>query len=163
MERIKFEKEQDKMNIEQVLKEKGYLMTLPFGTSMLPFIRPQRDIIVVRCYEGEAECRDVILYRRNGGKLVLHRILKVDADGYVLCGDNQYKKEYGIKKEQVLGVLDGVYRDEKYIDCKKSRGYKVYVKFWCSSLFTRRIILKVKWTFIRGGSYLIRRICRKVR
>lgn len=55
MERIKFEKEQDKMNIEQVLKEKGYLMTLPFGTSMLPFIRPQRDIIVVRCYEGEAE------------------------------------------------------------------------------------------------------------
>ncbi len=98
MERIKFEKEQDKMNIEQVLKEKGYLMTLPFGTSMLPFIRPQRDIIVVRCYEGEAECRDVILYRRNGGKLVLHRILKVDADGYVLCGDNQYKKEYGIKK-----------------------------------------------------------------
>ena len=112
---------------------------------MLPFIRPQRDIIVVRHYEGEAECRDVILYRRNGGKLVLHRILKVDVDGYVLCGDNQYKKEYGIKKEQVLGVLDGVYRDEKYIDCKKSRGYKVYVKFWCSSLFTRRIILKVKW------------------
>ena len=104
-------------------------MTLPFGTSMLPFIRPQRDIIVVRHYEGEAECRDVILYRRNGGKLVLHRILKVDVDGYVLCGDNQYKKEYGIKKEQVLGVLDGVYRDETYIDCKKSRGYKLYVKF----------------------------------
>lgn len=100
MERIKFEKEQDKMNIEQVLKEKGYLMTLPFGTSMLPFIRPQRDIIVVRHYEGEAECRDVILYRRNGGKLVLHRILKVDVDGYVLCGDNQYKKNMGLKRSR---------------------------------------------------------------
>ena len=69
MERIKFEKEQDKMNIEQVLKEKGYLMTLPFGTSMLPFIRPQRDIIVVRCYEGEAECRDVILYSCHVGSV----------------------------------------------------------------------------------------------
>ena len=131
------------MNIEKVLEEKGYLMTAPFGTSMLPFIRPQRDIIVVRKYQGEAKCRDVILYRRVGGKLVLHRILEVGADSYVLCGDNQYIKEYGVKKEQVLGVLEGVYRDEKYIDCKKGRGYKVYVRLWCKSLFMRRIILKV--------------------
>lgn len=161
MEIQKSDKEQEKMNIEKVLEEKGYLMTAPFGTSMLPFIRPQRDIIVVRKYQGEAKCRDVILYRRVGGKLVLHRILEVGADSYVLCGDNQYIKEYGVKKEQVLGVLEGVYRDEKYIDCKKCRGYKVYVRLWCKSLFMRRIILKVKWTFIRGGSYLKRKICRK--
>ena len=161
MEIQKSDKEQEKLNIEKVLEEKGYSMTAPFGTSMLPFIRPQRDIIVVRKYQGEAKCRDVILYRRVGGKLVLHRILEVGADSYVLCGDNQYIKEYGVKKEQVLGVLEGVYRDEKYIDCKKSSGYKVYVRLWCKSLFMRRIILKVKWTFIRGGSYLKRKICRK--
>ena len=115
MEIQKSDKEQEKLNIEKVLEEKGYLMTAPFGTSMLPFIRPQRDIIVVRKYQGEAKCRDVILYRRVGGKLVLHRILEVGADSYVLCGDNQYIKEYGVKKEQVLGVLEGVYRDEKYM------------------------------------------------
>ena len=95
-----------------------------------------------------------------GGKLVLHRILEVGADSYVLCGDNQYIKEYGVKKEQVLGVLEGVYRDEKYIDCKKGRGYKVYVRLWCKSLLMRRIILKVKWTFIRGGSFLQKNIKR---
>lgn len=158
MEIQKSDKEQEKLNIEKVLEEKGYLMTAPFGTSMLPFIRPQRDIIVVRKYQGEAKCRDVILYRRVGGKLVLHRILEVGADSYVLCGDNQYIKEYGVKKEQVLGVLEGVYRDEKYIDCKKGRGYKVYVRLWCKSLLMRRIILKVKWTFIRGGSFLQKNI-----
>ena len=103
----------------------------------------------------------MLFYTGVGGKLVLHRILEVGADSYVLCGDNQYIKEYGVKKEQVLGVLEGVYRDEKYIDCKKSSGYKVYVRLWCKSLFMRRIILKVKWTFIRGGSYLKRKICRK--
>ncbi len=43
---------------------------------------------------------------------------------------------------------------KKYIDCKKGRGYKVYVRLWCKSLLMRRIILKVKWTFIRGGSFL---------
>lgn len=42
MEIQKSDKEQEKLNIEKVLEEKGYLMTAPFGTSMLPFIRPQR-------------------------------------------------------------------------------------------------------------------------
>ena len=54
MEIQKSDKEQEKLNIEKVLEEKGYLMTAPFGTSMLPFIRPQRDIIVVRKY-GEKQ------------------------------------------------------------------------------------------------------------
>ena len=143
MEIQKSDKEQEKLNLEKVLEEKGYLMTAPFGTSMLPFIRPQRDIIVVRKYQGEAKCRDVILYRRVGGKLVLHRILEVGADSYVLCGDNQDIKEYGVKKEQVLGVLEGVYRDVKYIDCKKGRGYKVYVRLWCKSLFMRPSLIHI--------------------
>ena len=52
MEIQKSDKEQEKLNIEKVLEEKGYLMTAPFGTSMLPFIRPQRDIIVVRKYQS---------------------------------------------------------------------------------------------------------------
>ena len=54
MEIQKSDKEQEKLNIEKVLEEKGYLMTAPFGTSMLPFIRPQRDIIVGRKYQGDA-------------------------------------------------------------------------------------------------------------
>lgn len=160
MEIIK-DKEQEKLDIERVLEEKGYLMTAAFGTSMLPFIRPQRDIIVVRRYEGEAKCRDVILYRRESGKLVLHRILEANSGSYVLCGDNQYTKEYGIKKEQVLGVLGGVYRDKKYIDCNKSMSYKVYVRLWCGSLLIRKIILKVKRIFINGVSYLKRKIYKK--
>ncbi len=56
--------------------------------------------------------------------------------------------------------MEGVYRDEKYIDCKKGRGYKVYVRLWCKSLFMRRIILKVKWIFIRGGAFLQKNIKR---
>ena len=36
MEIQKSDKEQEKLNIEKVLEEKGYLMTAPFGTSMSP-------------------------------------------------------------------------------------------------------------------------------
>ncbi len=107
MEIQKSDKEQEKLNLEKVLEEKGYLMTAPFGTSMLPFIRPQRDIIVLRKYQGEAKCRDVILYRRVGGKLVLHRILEVGADSYVLCGDNQYIKRIWRKKRAGIRSIGG--------------------------------------------------------
>ncbi len=34
MEIQKSDKEQEKMNIEKVLEEKGYLMTAPFGTKL---------------------------------------------------------------------------------------------------------------------------------
>ena len=114
MEIQKSDKEQEKMNIEKVLEEKGYLMTAPFGTSMLPFIRPQRDIIVVRKYQGEAKCRDVILYRRVGGKLVLHRILEVGADSYVLCGDNQYKRIWRKKRAGIRSIGGSLQRRKIY-------------------------------------------------
>lgn len=57
---------------------------------------------------------------------------------YVLCGDNQYRKEYGVQPEQILAALTGFYRGNQYIDCEKNKKYKQYVKLWCSPLFPRR-------------------------
>lgn len=45
--------------------------------------------------------------------------MKTKPDGYVLCGDNQWVLEWGINDEQVLGVLKGFYRGERYVDCEK--------------------------------------------
>lgn len=59
-------------------------------------------------------------------------------EAYVLCGDNQYRKEYGVQPEQILAALTGFYRGNQYIDCEKNKKYKQYVKLWCSPLFPRR-------------------------
>ena len=85
-------------------------------------------------------CRhQVILYRRENGAYVLHRVMEnSDHNSYVLCGDNQYRKEYGVQPEQILAALTGFYRGNQYIDCEKNKKYKQYVKLWCSPLFPRR-------------------------
>ena len=75
------------------------------------------------------------VYKRQ----VLHRVMEnSDHNSYVLCGDNQYRKEYGVQPEQILAALTGFYRGNQYIDCEKNKKYKQYVKLWCSPLFPRR-------------------------
>lgn len=127
--------------IEEVLKEKGEVVSAPLGISMLPLIRPQCDVVLLNRDTSQIGRYDVILYKRNNGKYILHRILGKNEDGYILCGDNQYRKEYGVKNEQILAVMKGFYRGEKrYIDVK-SRGYRLYSKFWCCSLMLRKMML----------------------
>lgn len=127
--------------IEEVLQEKGEFVSAPLGVSMLPLIRPQCDVVLLRRDMSEIGKYDVVLYKRKNGKYILHRILGQNEKGYILCGDNQYIKEYGIQKEQILAVMKGFYRGEKrYIDIQ-SKGYRIYSKFWCCSLTLRRIFL----------------------
>ena len=83
--------------IREVLDSGGEFQLFPRGTSMLPLIREKRDyVILVQCAE-RPKPKDIIFYQRKNGQYVLHRILKVREDGYVLCGDNQAWLEYGIR------------------------------------------------------------------
>ncbi|WP_087157083.1 S24/S26 family peptidase [Lachnoclostridium sp. An181] len=126
--------------LEKALKEKGYIINAPVGESMLPLIRPDRDTVVLKRFEGQAKKYDIVLYKRANATYVLHRILAILPEGYVLCGDNQWVREYGVKKEQILAVMEGFYRDEKYIDVHSGK-YCLYTKFWCLSLSARKCLL----------------------
>ena len=127
--------------MEQTLKDNGELLTVASGISMLPCIRPQKDILhLVRSTETACQY-DVILYRRKNGKLILHRVMECQNSRYVLCGDNQSVLEYGIEEAQILGVLRGFYRGNHYIDCETNPIYEIYVKVWCSSLKARKWFL----------------------
>lgn len=141
--------------MEELLREEGKLVTTAIGVSMLPCIRPKRDIIVLERPEGRVAMRNVILYKRKNGAYVLHRIIQVRPNDYVLCGDNQYIPEPGIRDNQVLGVLKGFYRGERYIDCEKNRLYRMYVRFWCVSITARKLILR--------SLHLTKRICGKLK
>ena len=50
--------------MEQILLEDGELFTAASGISMLPCIRPQKDILHLIRPEGTVETSEVILYRR---------------------------------------------------------------------------------------------------
>ncbi len=116
----------DGSNLEALLHEQGEIMCSTSGTSMWPMLRHRQDMIVVGSESGDLKRHQVPLYRLPSGKLILHRILKVKSDYYVIRGDNLFRKER-VPKDWVIGVLKAFYRDGKYYDCEKSRAYKAYV------------------------------------
>lgn len=110
------------------------------GNSMYPMLRSRRDTIVVRPCTGRLRQYDVALYKR-GGKYVLHRVLEVRPEDYVIRGDNCLGKEYGIRDGDVLGVLTAFHRGEHQVSLESS-WYKLYVQIWCK-IFPLRLIAAV--------------------
>ena len=111
------------------------------GSSMWPFIRQGRDLLVIRRPEGRLKKYDVPLYRRESGQYVLHRVLQVRERDYVICGDNRWTKETGITDRQILGVLTAVVRDGKQVSVTDWR-CRLYAHLWCDLFPLRAFFLK---------------------
>lgn len=131
------------VSFEEMLDKSGYLVFTNVGTSMMPLLRQGRDVMEIR-RKGDERCRkyDAVLYK-VGSKYILHRIIKVRENDYVIVGDNCYRREYGITDEQILGVLTGIVRGGKHISVD-DRAYKLYVHLWCDFYPIRAAILFCK-------------------
>ena len=118
--------------IEHVIARNGRYIASPQGISMRPMLRQGRDTVLLVPPERTLVRGDVILYRRPSGKLVLHRIVRVKKNGYLLGADNLAHREKGVQSDWIIGVMRGFYRDEKYIDAT-AFGYRAY---WHLMLYT---------------------------
>lgn len=129
---------------EEQLKTNESAAFLTSGTSMRPLIRAHKDIVVISRVQKPLKEGDVPLYKKDGAdKLILHRIIDIAPDGtYIIRGDNTYSKEY-IPQCDIIGVMTALYRGGKYIDCKTSKLYKVYIKV-NRFLYPVRYLWKVK-------------------
>lgn len=58
------------------------------GHSMEPFLVHERDQVLLSPITREVRKGDIILYQREDGQYILHRICRIRADGYDLVGDN---------------------------------------------------------------------------
>lgn len=133
---------------EDVIERDGRLVYTNVGDSMRPLIRQDRDILIIEKPRGRLKKYDVPLYKRDSGQYVLHRVLKVRENDYVICGDNRYSKEYGITDRHIIGVLTAVVRDGKEIPITDWR-YRLYVHLWYDLFPIRAFIFKAthlpKW------------------
>ena len=93
----------------------------PKGTSMLPLLRQNIDSIVLAKAPEKLKKYDLPLYRRDDGHFVLHRVVGVDKDGYMMCGDNQCIYEHGITQNHILAIAVGMYRGEEFVSFEKKR------------------------------------------
>lgn len=130
---------------KDVIDKKGYYIATPIGISMLPLIRETVDTVKLVKPDRELKKYDVVLYQRpQTGVYVLHRIIKVRKDSYDLCGDNQVVVEHGVKRDWIIGVMEGFFRDEEYIPITDEK----YIKYSIKRVKSRKRRY-LKWIFIR--------------
>lgn len=122
--------EKKNVNIEKLLSEGNTIQIKPRGYSMYPMFVPDRDEALIKKADIDNIKRgDVVLYRRKGSILVLHRVYKKKNGMFYMVGDNQTQVEGPLKSEQVIGILTGFKRNGKYISTN-SFFYKTTAWIW---------------------------------
>ena len=138
------------VSYEEYLDQNGSMTYTNVGVSMLPLLRQGRDLFTLE-KKGDARCKvgDVVLYRADG-KYVLHRVVEVRENDYVILGDNCVRREFGISDEDIIGVMTGFVRGGKEHSVSDA-GYRLYSALWLRTE-KPRIFLK------RARAWLRRRL-----
>ena len=132
--------------LETVLQEGGEITFTPRGNSMRPMLKGGVDVITLKRFNRPLKKYALPLYRRENGQFVLHRVIGKNKDGYVMRGDNQLDKEYGITDENILGEVVAFTHNGK--QCKTTDfSYKLYCILRCN--FFTIFLRKVKGKIIR--------------
>ena len=140
--------------IEKCLKTEGCYVSLTSGVSMRPLFKTHRDVVVISSPKEELRKYDVALYPRGDGRYVLHRVVGVKDDVYLIRGDNTYKIER-VPKSLVVGVMTAFNRKGKQYDLSEF-SYKFYSRFWNFIYpvryllwIARRLLFKIKRALLK--------------
>ena len=113
-------------NIDKILEKDGVYVSTTSGVSMYPMLRDRRDTVIIQPPLERLKKYDVALFHR-GDKYVLHRVIKVMPDSYIIRGDNCIATEH-VKDSDVIGKLVQFYRADREKNMN-SIGYKLYSRF----------------------------------
>ena len=130
-----------KTTYEEELVRSGSFTHTFRGVSMRPLLIQGRDMFTITKKQGRCNKYDVVLYKRPPASYVLHRVVEVREQDYVILGDNCLNKEYGIRDEDIVGVMTSFVRKGKEYPVSHC-GYRVYSVVWYKlyplrSFFTR--------------------------
>ena len=129
----------------RIAREGKIVRILGRGNSMRPLLLGDRDYVYLRTLEdGEQYSKgDVVLYW-SGGIYIMHRILRIVPEGYIMLGDGNQELETPIPSERIYLKAEGFLRDGKYISTKRT-GYKIYVMLWGTFWRFRPFVRRCKW------------------
>ena len=127
--------------IEESLKYKSDVRITIKGNSMYPLLRSEIDSVRLTNVKKVRRFA-MVLYRRESGQYVLHRILKCKGDLLGIAGDNEIRLEYPVKKSQIIAQVSGFWKGDKYFSCKNPL-YRLYVLFWAAIFPKRRKAIPV--------------------
>ena len=116
------------------------------GNSMSPFLVHGRDTVYLSRLDRPAKRGDVLLYKRESGAYILHRVYKVEKDSYTMVGDAQTQLEQGIRQDQIIAIMTSALRKGK-LQKKGSFWWEFFEKLWIRIIPLRPIITKI-YTYI---------------
>ncbi len=130
------------LRVEEELEKYGTYASNTNGTSMRPLFKTHRDAVVLKKVDRPLKKYDVVMYTDDASRYILHRIIKVREDVFVIRGDNTFKKEY-VKKDRVIAYMVSFNRKGKHHEISDF-GYKFYSRFWNFIYPIRSVLRKIR-------------------
>lgn len=114
------------------------------GHSMEPFLVHERDQVLLSPITRKVQKGDIVLYQRENGQYILHRICRIRADGYDLVGDNQNicDIEGPIQRKQMRAIVRKVRRHGKVVQ-EGDFLWRIFQKEWLRMIRWRRYLKKI--------------------
>ena len=112
------------------------------GSSMTPFLVHSRDTVYLSKVTRPLKKGDMILYRRDNGAYILHRICRVEPESYRLVGDAQILIEKDVRPDQVLALVTAVRRKGKLLQ-PGSFWWDFFEKVWIRMIPLRPAVVAV--------------------
>ena len=120
------------------------------GNSMSPFLIHGRDAVYLSRLTRPVRRGDMLLYQRENGSYVLHRVFKAAPESLTMIGDAQTILEPGIQPEQVIAIVTRVERKGKPLE-PGSFWWAFFEKIWIRIVPLRRGICCL-YSWIRSGT-----------
>ena len=126
---------------QKLLQEEGSVLPLVVtGSSMVPFLVGKRDSVYLSRFSGKAKKGDILLYKRDNGNYILHRVYKIEGKNLVMLGDSQQEPEFGIRPEQVIAIAVFAKRKGK-IEKPGTFLWDFFEKIWIRTVPFRKIMI----------------------
>ena len=111
------------------------------GYSMYPLLRSVSDCVLLEKAE-KLKKYDIVLFERDDGTYILHRIIKKKGDVLTIAGDNETKKEYPVMASSCVGKVTAFWREDKCYS-KDVWWHIIYQRIWFAVFPIRKPLVKV--------------------
>lgn len=139
--------------VEDILEDGTQFKLVVTGNSMRPFLKHKRDSVTLTSITNHTIKRgDIVLIRRHSDTYVLHRVQKLQSDGFIMNGDAQTWDEF-VPFIQVIAIVSRIERKGRLISCD-NRTYRILSEVWM-------LLRPVRGLLFRSVGLLLR-IYRKV-
>lgn len=126
--------------VSEMLSEGRSVIIPTKGNSMLPFIRGEKDSVVLM-KKNEVVEGDIVLAFVSGSRYVLHRIWSISGDDIELMGDGNICGHEYCRREDICGTVTEIIRKNgKKVDVSTA-AFRRKSRIWLKLLPVRRYIL----------------------